>query len=297
MEYSALLDLEQLIPFQEFREEYPMRILITGATGTVGRNVVEQLIAFDPTAEVRALTRNPDADLPEGVEIAVGDLAAPETLAEAFKDVDAVHFINFAGEQYGALPDPAAVVALAEQAGVRRATVLGGVAAGPLEQRLAASAIETTYLRPVEFMSNALMWWAAPIKAESRIREPFGDRLSAMVHPADIGAVAARVLLDGGQDEQTLVITGPDVLTMQDKVRILGEAVGREVEYVELTVDEARDKWRGEGMHDGLIAFLIEALGNTPVEGRTVADTVERLVGRPALGFEQWAKENADAFK
>ncbi|RRR95789.1 NmrA family NAD(P)-binding protein [Glycomyces terrestris] len=274
-----------------------MRILITGATGTVGRNVVEQVLAFDPAAEVRALTRNPEADLPAGVEIAVGDLAAPETLAEAFKDVDAVHFINFAGEQYGALPNPDAVVALAEQAGVRRATVLGGMATGPLEQRLSESAIETTFLRPVEFMSNAVMWWAAPIKAESRIREPFGDRLSAMVHPADIGAVAARVLLDGGYDGETLVITGPEVLTMQDKVRLIGDAIGREVEYVELTVDEARDKWRGEGFHEGMIAFLLEALGNTPVEGKTVADTVERVTGRPALTFAQWAQENADAFK
>jgi uncharacterized protein YbjT (DUF2867 family) len=274
-----------------------MRILITGATGTVGRNVVEQITAFDPTAEVRALTRNPEADLPEGVEIAVGDLAAPETLTEAFKDVDAVHFINFAGEQYGAIPDPAAIVALAAEAGVRRATVLGGIATGPLEQALSASPIETTYLHPVEFMSNALMWWSAPIKAESRIREPFGDRLSAMVHPADIGAVAARVLLDGGQDEQTLVITGPEVLTMHDKVRLIGEAVGREIEFVELTVEEAREKWTSEGMHEGLIAFLIEALGNTPPEGRTVADTVERITGRPARTFAQWATENAEAFK
>lgn len=274
-----------------------MRILITGATGTVGRNVVEQLIAADPTAELRALTRNPEAAVPAGVELAVGDLAAPETLADAFKGVDAVHFINFAGEQYGAIPDPAAVVALAEEAGVRRATVLGGMADGPLETLLAASAIETTFLHPVEFMSNALMWWAAPIKAESRIREPFGDRLSAMVHPADIGAVAARVLLDGGQDGAELIITGPEVLTMQDKVRALGEAIGREVEYVELTVEEAKEKWRGEGFHEGLIAFLLEALGNTPPEGKTVADTVERITGRPARTFAQWAAEHADAFK
>ncbi len=118
-----------------------------------------------------------------------------------------------------------------------------------------------------------------------------------MVHPADIGAVAARVLLDGGQDEQDLVITGPEVLTMHDKVRIIGEAIGREVEFVELTKEEAREKWTGEGMHEGLIAFLFEALGNTPPEGKTVADTVERITGRPARTFAQWANENAEAFE
>lgn len=274
-----------------------MRILVTGATGTVGRHVIEQLAALDATVQLRALTRNPDAALPAGVEVAVGDLAAPDTLTEAFKDVDAVHFINFAGEGYGALPDPAGLVALAETAGVHRATVLGGVATGPLEQALAASAIETTYLHPVEFMSNAAMWWSAVVKAGESIREPFGDRLSAMVHPADIGAVAATVLLEGGYDDQGLVITGPEVLSMQEKVRVLGEAVGREIAFVELTVEAAHAKWRGEGMPEGVIAFLTEALGNTPVEGRTVSDTVERVTGRPARTFAEWASANADAFR
>jgi uncharacterized protein YbjT (DUF2867 family) len=289
--------LEQVIPFHKISEEHPMRILITGATGTVGRNVVEQLREFDPAVELRALSRNPEAALPEGVELAVGDLAAPETLAAAFKGVDAVHLINFAGDQYGALPDPAAVVALAEEAGVRRSTVLGGVATGPLERLLEASSIETTHLHPVEFMSNAIMWWAAPIKAGGGIREPFGDRLSAMVHPADIGAVAAKVLLEGGHDGRSLTITGPEVLTMHDKARILGEAVGREIEFVELTVEEAHAKWRGEGADEGLIAFLTEALGNTPEEGKTVAPTVEQVTGRKARTFAAWAAEHADAFR
>ncbi len=274
-----------------------MRILITGATGTVGRNVIEQLREFAPDAELRALSRNPEAALPAEVELAVGDLASPETLADAFKGVDAVHFINFAGEQYGALPDPAAVVALAEQAGVRRCTVLAGMADGPFERLLEASQIETTYLHPVEFMSNAIMWWAEPIKAEGAIREPFGDRLSAMVHPSDIGAVAAKVLLDGGHDGRSLVITGPEVLTMQEKVRVLSEAIGREIGFVELTVEEAHAKWRGEGMPEAVIAFLTEALGNTPEEGKTVRSTVEDVTGRPARSFAEWAAEHAEAFR
>jgi uncharacterized protein YbjT (DUF2867 family) len=279
------------------KKENPMRILVTGATGTVGSNVIEQLTALDADVQIRALTRNAEAALPEGVEIAVGDLASLETVADAFKDVDAVHFINFAGDQNAPLPDPAGLVALAEAAGVRRATVLGGIAAGPLEQALAASAIESTWLHPVEFMSNTLMWWAAPIKADGVIREPFGDRVSAMVHPADIGAVAAKVLLEGGYDNETLIITGPEAVPIKEKVAVLSAAVGRDIEFVELTTDEAREKWAGEGMNEHVIAFLIEALGNTPVEGRTVSGTVERVTGRPARSFAEWADEFAAAFK
>lgn len=274
-----------------------MRILITGATGSVGRNVVEQLIALDPAVQLRALTRNPAADLPEGVEIAVGDLADPQTLTEAFTGVDAVHFINFAGDQYAPLPEADAVVALAEAAGVRRATVLGGRDEGALEQALVKSPIETTFLHPVEFMSNALMWWAETIKSGQPIREPFGDRLSAMVHPADIGAVAAKVLLDGGYDGRELIITGPEVVSIPDRFRALSAAVGREIEFVELTVEEAHANWAANGMGEDMIAFLTEALGNTPEEGKTVSGTVETVTGRPARTFAQWAVEHADAFR
>lgn len=274
-----------------------MRILITGATGSVGRNVVEQLIALDPAVQLRALTRNPAADLPEGVEIAVGDLADPQTLTEAFTGVDAVHFINFAGDQYAPLSEADAVVALAEAAGVRRATVLGGRDEGALEQALVKSPIETTFLHPVEFMSNALMWWAETIKSGQPIREPFGDRLSAMVHPADIGAVAAKVLLDGGYDGRELIITGPEVVSIPDRFRALSAAVGREIEFVELTVEEAHANWAANGMGEDMIAFLTEALGNTPEEGKTVSGTVETVTGRPARTFAQWAVEHADAFR
>jgi uncharacterized protein YbjT (DUF2867 family) len=289
--------LEQFIPFRKFTEENPMRILITGATGTVGRNVIEQLIALDPDVQLRALTRNPEAALPEGVEIAVGDLAAPETLTEAFKDVDAVHFINFAGEQYAPLPEADAIVTVAEAAGVRRATVLGGRADGPLEQALAAGAIETTFIHPVEFMSNTLMWWAGAIKAEGKIREPFGDRVSAMIHPADIGAVAAKVLLEGGRDGQSLLLTGPEAVPIKEKVAILGRAIGRDLEFVELSIEEAHAKWSSEGMGEDMIAFLTEALGNTPEEGKTVVGTVEEVTGRPARSFAEWAAEHAEAFR
>ncbi|MFF0868499.1 NAD(P)H-binding protein [Nonomuraea sp. NPDC003560] len=273
-----------------------MTILVTGATGTVGRLVVEELLQAG--RQVRALTRNPaKAALPEGVEVVGGDLAEPASLAAAFEGVTAVHFINFAGDDYAPLPDGAGLAELAVRAGVRRVTVLGGREDGELEQALAATDLEWTLLHPVEFMANTLQWWAHTIRTEGVIKEPFGDRLSALVHERDIAAVAAKVLTEGGHGGRTYVLTGPRAITLREKVAVLAEAVGRDVGFVELTVDEARAKWRADGMGEQTIEFLVGALGNTPEVGYTVVPTVREITGRDARDFAEWAREHADAFR
>ncbi|MGI5169831.1 NAD(P)H-binding protein [Spirillospora sp. CA-253888] len=273
-----------------------MTFLVTGATGTVGRHVVAELLRLGQ--DVRALTRDPArADLPAGVEVVGGDLTEPATLKEAFAGVTGVHLINFAGDGYNALEAGAELVELAVASGVRRVTVLGGRDEGPLEDALKASALEWTMLAPVEFMGNTRQWWAAGVRAEGVVREPFGGRRSAMVHEADIGAVAAALLVGGGRHGEEVVLTGPEAITTTAKVRLLAEAVGREIEYVELTEEQARAKWAADGMPPEVIEFLVEALGNTPEVGYTVTTTVEDITGRPARTFAQWAAENAADFR
>ncbi|WP_433323522.1 NmrA family NAD(P)-binding protein [Spirillospora sp. CA-294931] len=272
-----------------------MTILVTGATGTVGRHVVQALI--EAGAPVRALTRDPaKADLPDGVEVVAGDLTDPSGLAPAFAGVTAVHLINFAGDAYAALTTGPEIVELAVTSGVRRVTILGGREDGELEKLLDASELEVTRLNPVEFMRNTRQWWAASVAAGDEVRWPFGHQLSALVHEADIGAVAATVLMEGGHGGQTYTITGPEAITVTRKVELLSEAIGRDIRFVELTADQARAMWKSHGMPDEIAAFLIEALGNTPEEGYTVVPTVERITGRPARTFAQWAAENAAAF-
>lgn len=273
-----------------------MTFLVTGATGTVGRLVVEELLAAGQ--QVRALTRTPaKAALPEGVEVVAGDLARLDSLDGVFDGVEAAHLINFAGDDYSPLPDGAGLVKLVAEAGVRRITVLGGRAEGELEQALDAAGIEWTLLQPGEFMSNTLRWWAQTIKNEGVIREPFADRLSSLVHERDIAAVAATVLVEGGHHRETLPLTGPEAITLKEKVAILAAAIGRDVRFVELTVDEARAKWLADGMGEETVEFLVDALGNTPEIGYTVLPTVKEITGREARGFAQWAAENADAFR
>ncbi len=270
-------------------------ILVTGATGTVGRQVVAELLTRGH--RVRALTRNAaKADLPAGVEVVEGDLTDPDTLTPALEGVTGLHLITFGGAYFAPLQTGPRILELARAAGVRRVTVLHGGEGTPLEDAVRADdGVDWTVLMPVEFMANALEW-ADGIVTRDEVREPFVSRLSAMVHEGDIGAVAAVALTEEGHGGQEYVITGPEVLTVADKVAAVAGARGRAVSLVELTEEQAVEQWRAAGHTDEVIGFLLEAYGNTPEIGRTVTDTVEKVTGRPARTFRQWAQEHAEAF-
>lgn len=270
-------------------------ILVTGATGTVGRQVVAELLARGH--RVRALTRDAaKACFPAGVEVVEGDLTDPDSLVPALEGVTGLHLITFGGAYFAPLETGPRILELARAAGVRRVTVLHGGGPSLLEDAVRADeGVAWTVLMPVEFMANALEW-AEGIVTRGEVKEPFVSRLSAMVHEGDIGAVAAVALTEEGHGGQEYVITGPELLTVGDKVAAVAAARGQEISLVELTEEQAVAQWRAAGHPEDVIGFLLEAYGNTPEVGRTVVDTVEKVTGRPARTFAQWAARHADAF-
>ncbi|MFE2051000.1 NAD(P)H-binding protein [Streptomyces sp. NPDC059459] len=273
----------------------PQKVLVTGATGTVGRQVVAELLARGHA--VRALTRDPAlAALPEGAEVVRGDLTEPDSLVPALTGVTGLHLITFDGALFAPLATGPRILDLAREAGVRRITVLHGGGPTPLEDAVRADG-ETawTVLMPVEFMANALEW-ADGIADRDEVREPFVSRLSAMVHEGDIGAVAAVALTEDGHGGQEYLITGPEALTVGDKVAAIAAARGKEIALVELTAEQAVAQWRAAGQPEEVVDFLLDVYGNTPEAGRTVVDTVEKVTGRPARTFARWAADHADAF-
>ncbi|MFC3995053.1 SDR family oxidoreductase [Nocardiopsis sediminis] len=173
-----------------------MTILVTGATGKVGRPLVARLLTDGH--RVRALTRDPArAGLPAGADVVAGDLANTGSLAAAFTGVDAVHLIGFNGAEYAPLTNVDGIAGLARESGVRRVTVLKGeMEKTPLEEALESAGLVPTRLAPVEFMSNALEW-AEAVRGDGVVREAFPEARSAMVHEADIAAVAAAALTGG----------------------------------------------------------------------------------------------------
>ncbi|MFI6501376.1 NAD(P)H-binding protein [Nonomuraea typhae] len=269
-----------------------MTILVTGATGTVGRQVVSQLV--ERGERVRALTRNPArASFPSGVEVAAGDLTVAESLAPALEGVTALHLLTVAGDDLADLPNGAELVDLAAKAGVERISVLGSFYEGTVEAALRERGLPWTQLLCMEFMANAFEWTDG---VRAGVVHHFGNLPGAVVHEADIAAVSVAALTEDGHAGQAYMITGPELNTPEDRVRMIGEAIGREVEFRQLTEAQVRERMAAAGAEQEMIEFTVMLGTNPPKEGAIVQPTVQQVTGRPGRTFAQWARENADAF-
>jgi len=280
-------------------------ILVTGATGTVGREVVIQLLAAGE--QVRGMTRNPStAKLDARVELVKGDFASPDTLAKAVDGVERVFSLTF-GPQTGTHERDLA--GLAKKAGVRhivKLSAMGGDGGTKNairkwheqgEEAIKETGISWTVVRPGGFMSNALHW-RETVRTQGKVFSNYGDGKLPSVHPRDIAAVAVRALTSDGHERKTYHLTGPEALSVGEQVDILSEVLGRRIEYVPITDDVARKGMEKAGMPalliDALIPFAAFIRSGRAAE---VLPTVEEVTSRPALTFLDWAREHAEAFR
>ncbi|MCO1656523.1 NAD(P)H-binding protein [Pseudonocardia humida] len=269
-----------------------MTILVTGATANVGRMLVDALLAAGET-DVRALTVSPRrAALPSGVDVVVGQVGRPETVRPALEGVDRMYLA----------PSPSTareVAALAAAAGVRRIVDLAGGEGGSwhaIEGDVEASGVAWTHLEPGEFMSNALDW-ADEIRTEGAVRDAHPTSANAPIDMRDIAAVAAATLLRDDHAGRRYPLTGPQSLTRAEMVATIGAALGREVPYVELTHEEAIARKAARGMGEEVARWYVEGMALLVEHPQQADPSVERILGRPATTFAQWARDNVDAFR
>jgi uncharacterized protein YbjT (DUF2867 family) len=278
-----------------------MPILVTGATGTVGRSLVRQLAQAGEA--VRAVTRYPEtAGLPAEVEVVRGDFADPPSLIPALRGVERMHLVSMEES----LANGEEILELAVKAGVRRLTHLGHNNPGepddsPMEaphrafhRAIETSGLEWTHLFPGEFMANTLEW-APSIRAESVVRAPFGEWTNAMVHEADIAAIAMVALLRDGHAGRVYAPTGPEPVRRADAARLIGEALGRTVTFIELTPEQAREHWK-DIYPPEVIEWFLE-MGEYLYADPPIAPDIEEVTGRPGRTFTQWAADHADDFR
>ncbi|MGI5456579.1 NAD(P)H-binding protein [Streptomyces sp. CA-249302] len=282
-----------------------MTILVTGATGHVGGELVRQLAAAGHPA--RAMTRRPSgARLPEGARAVYGDADDPASLDAAFAGAEGAFLMSAQG--VGTAPGPTHDLALAEaaaRAGVRRVvklSVLDGGAGSDViarwhseaEAAVTARAWSWTLLRPGRFMSNALQW-IGQLKAGDSVSMPFADRPAASIDPADLAEIAARALTTDGHAGATHELSGPQSLTPVEELGVLAGVLHRDLRAVPLPAEAAR-----AGMERyGFPAEVVDAIMRRTLEsdrGAEVLPTAQKLLGRPARTFAQWAGIHAHAF-
>ncbi len=274
-------------------------ILVTGATGNIGRELVAQLSAGG--VPVRALVRSPDAQLPDGAQRAVGDLNEPDSVAPALEGVRGVFLL--AG--YRDLPH---LLQRARSEGVQRVALLSGssVTASDLDNPISRymlgseadvrdSGLAWTILRPCAFMSNALQW-IPQLRAGDVVSLPFANAARAVIDPYDIARVAAVSLLSGDHDHRTYPLSGPESMLQADQVRVLGRVLRRELRFEAQPDEEARAEMSASMPTGYVDAFFSFYAGGTLDESR-VLPTVEQVTGNRPRSFEQWAVRHADAFR
>jgi uncharacterized protein YbjT (DUF2867 family) len=282
--------------------ELPPRILVTGATGQIGREVVAQLRAAG--RPVRALSRQArPANLPGDVEAVRGDLSLPETLDAALANVGAV-FLVWTAPFASAAAAIERIASRAErivflsaplrtnhpfyqQPNERRWEAVG------LDDLIEQSATRWTVLRPGPFALNCRNWWAPQIRNSDVVRWFHGAAQTAAVHEHDIAAVAVRALCDNGHDRQDYLLTGPESLTQREQLAIIGETIGRTLVFEEVSSAVVRRELLPPAW---LADMLLSAYGAAVDLPALVTSTIEEVTGTPARTFRQWASDHAADF-
>lgn len=274
-------------------------ILVTGATGNVGRPLVTELVHTG--ARVRAVTRNPEtAGLPPDVELV-------RSAADGLAGASAVFLNSRALGQ-----ELAATVESARAAGVKRLVALSAINADDddsrqpsrvrgdrnreVEQLAVASGLEWISLRPTVFASNFAGMWAAQIRAGEVVSGPYANASTAVIADADISAVAAVALLTDDLVGQRVPLTGPQALTNTELVDTIGRVLRRPLHYREVPTDLVRQRFVDLGFPAAFADAYMGLLADTVDRPALVTHEVDKILGRPATTFADWVADHRELF-
>jgi uncharacterized protein YbjT (DUF2867 family) len=282
-------------------------ILVTGATGTIGRPLIDLLLGEG--AEVRAVTRNPPAaGLPADVEVVEGDPSRPGAIAPFLEGVTALFLHPRAvGLAAGEL------LALAREQGVKRVVVLSAInvdddlAEQPsryngdrnkeVEDAAVGGGLEWVSLRPSSFATNTLLTWGAQIRAADVVRGPYATFAEAPIHERDLAGVGARALLTDELVGRRLELTGPQSLTHEEMVAIIGDVMGRPLRYEEIPPEAVKQGMVQRSFPEPFVEALMARYARGVGQPAPVTGEVEKILGRPARTYAQWVADHADAFR
>lgn len=281
-------------------------ILVTGATGNVGSQVVEQLIASGVTPRVAVRSINKAESLKKaGAEPVEMDLARPETVQSALTGVDKVFLVSPFVPNMVELT--AILIEAAKRANVQQIVKLSALAQPgialskwheEMEKAITSSNIPFTFLRPNGFMQNFVNAMAESIKSDNAFYLNAGDGKVSFVDTRDIASVAVAALITSGHEGQSYTITGAQALSHAETAAILSQVLGRTINYVDVPEDVVRQGMQGAGMPEPTVNALLELYASYKAgQAATVSPVVEQVTGKQPISFEQFAKDYAEVWQ
>ncbi|MGW0736774.1 SDR family oxidoreductase [Streptomyces sp. NPDC002851] len=280
-------------------------IAVTGATGNIGRTLVELLV--EAGEEVVAVSRRPrPAGLAAGVRWAQADIGTATGLRPALEGARAL-FLLLGGELNSRGENPTTLLDRATDAGVERIVLVSSQVSATrpealsharlreFESAVRAAGRDFTILRPGGFASNAFAW-AETVRTKRTIFAPFGDVALPVIDPADIAAVAAVALREDGHAGHVYELTGPELISPRQQAAVISEALGDEVTFVELSREDAHARM-AQFMPDEVVTGTLDVLGVPLPAEQKISPDVEAVLHHPASSFGEWVARNLPAFR
>ena len=279
-------------------------ILITGATGNIGKELIPLLVEKKQPIRILVRDERKVAHLDACVERLVGDLDRPETLLPAVRGVERIFLVTYETRQ------DINVLEAAKRLGVQHVVKLSTLEATEhniqvgkwhyeREELIRASGLDWTFLRPGMFMSNSIEWWAESIKGQGSVFFPGGKKgRIAPVDPRDVATVAAMALAQPGHSGQAYELTGSELLTIGEMVQVISRVLGKPIQYVDIPPIAAKLFMLKTGMDKTLVNALMEMLNSLRKnEGAILTDTVRRVTGQTPSTLAAWCQEHIKAFQ
>ena len=288
-------------------------ILITGATGTLGSEVVRQLAGVDSEVNIKAaghslqnLERIIEDHKIKSMRI---DFSEPETLKDALKDIDKVflltpfqpNMVQYSSNLLTEIIKAGKIKHIVKVSAMGADFEPGGRLHRQAEQMIEDSGIAYTFLRPNAFMQNFVNFYSHMIKERDVLSLPAGDGKVSFVDVRDIAAVSIQILINnnvGKYNSKTYDITGPEAISYDDAVRTLSEQVGKKITYVNVSKVDALKRMKEIGLDDWLIDTILEGYNNLK-KGyfSSVTNVVEEVTGKKPISFKYFARDHAETFK
>ncbi|HEY3454886.1 MAG TPA: NAD(P)H-binding protein [Bryobacteraceae bacterium] len=277
--------------------------LVTGATGNVGSEVASQLL--ERGGQVRAFTRHPEklGTWSKRADVVKGDFQNPDTLARAMEGVDAV-FLMSQGPDVESFRQ---IVQAIKAAGGNRVVFLSSILAGEpeyeigrmhlaKEEAIREAGLNGKFLRATGFMTNSYQW-IETIQEQGKVFNALGDAKFPPIAGEDIAAVAIRALTDPKLSGEVFELTGGELISVRDEVKILGKILGRELQCIDIPVEVAVQNMVRSGLPQKMAEAVGQSLGSLR-NGRSavVLNTVEKVTGRAPITYETWARKHAAQF-